>query len=103
MAIEHHFNGHTAMYDSIRAASLTQFRSDIDCGDAACLRLDRAELHRQAHSLKGVLLLLGATAASVHARRLEAAAVDLARAGALDTRALLPLWQALRTAVLALS
>ena len=123
-AIAHYFDGHAAMYDSIRAASLTQFRSDIDTGDAACSRLDRAALCRQAHSLKGVLLMLGATAAAQHARALEVAAagefaeagVDVcadpeatrathadADTGALATRALLPLWQALRSAVLALS
>ena len=120
-AIAHHFDGHVAMYDSIRAASLLQFRSDIDFGDAACRRFDRAALCRHAHSLKGVLLLLGATAAADHARTLEVAAagdraeagmaahvgLDLPEApadtGAAAIRTLLPLWHALRSAVLALS
>ena len=127
-AIAHHFDGHADMYDSIRAASLMQFRSDIVNGDAACSHLDRAALCRLAHSLKGVLLLLGATVAARHARSLEvAAAGELAEAGAdadtdvdadvdgpatharpaeigaVATHALPPLWHALRSAVLALA
>lgn len=97
-AIKHHFDGHTAMYDTICIASLAQFQIDVVAGDDVCRRGDRAELRRQAHSLKGVLLLLGATAAATSARTLELACI----AGA-DSSALLALWQQLRRAVLALS
>ena len=103
-AIECYFGGHTAMYDSIRAASLLQFRIDIDTGDAACVSLNRTDLHRLAHSLKGVLLLLGESAASGQARALEvaaaAAAGDVGIGAGVDSHASLALWHELRAAVL---
>jgi Hpt domain len=54
-----------------REAAIT---TDIAEGDAALARGDVAALHRLAHSLKTVLQLLGADAASWQARSLESAA-----------------------------
>ena len=97
-AIDAHFGGQAALYDAFRASSLAQFLADIDAGDAACRDGDVAALRRQAHSLKSVLLLLGADATSARARTLEAAAAS----GAAGITALAPLWQDLRSAMLLL-
>ena len=97
-AIDAHFGGQAALYDAFRASSLAQFLADIDAGDAACRDGDVAALRRLAHSLKSVLLLLGADATSARARTLEAAATS----GVAAITALQPLWQDLRSAVLVL-
>ncbi len=96
-ALASHFGGQTALFAAFRAASLAQFPEDVRSGDAACRRGDAPAMLRLAHSLKTVLQLLGADDASARARALE----SLAQGGA-GIGVLLPHWQDLRAAVLAL-
>ena len=90
-AVEAHFGGNLPLYDAFRASSLLQFADDIDAGDRACREDDAPGLYRLAHSLKTVLLLLGADEASTEALKLERAA-----ALANGTQGLQPLWEATR-------
>lgn len=90
-AVAAHFGGDLLLYDAFRASSLLQFADDIEAGDRACRTGDTPGLHRLAHSLKTVLLLLGADEASAEAVKLERAA-----ALADGTRELQPLWEATR-------
>ena len=80
------------------SSSLARLPADLEAGDAACRDHDRFALRRQAHNLKSVLALLGADAASAQARSLEAATAT----GVAEIAELVPLWQGLRIAVLAL-
>ena len=96
-AIENHFGGSASLYDAFRASSLAQFAEDLEAGDRACREGDAAALRRLAHSLKTVLLLLGADAASSSARALEQAAATTP-----EPTTLQPLWDATRAGVGAL-
>ena len=89
-AVAQHFSGNQTLYDGYRAGCLRQFAADAAAGEAACAARDAQALHRLAHNLKSVLLLLGHENASAQAARLEHAA----SIGAWD--AALPLWQGLR-------
>lgn len=91
-----HFGGNVALYEAFRRSCLQQFAHDIQQGDAASQAQDAQTLRRLAHSLKSVLLTLGHAEASDLAKQLEA------RAEASDWAQALPLWQALRQALLAL-
>lgn len=92
-AIAQQFGGHRALYAAFRASCLQQFAADIREGDRACAAHDGPALHRLAHSLKSVLLILGHADASALARQLE----DLAAQTRWDDA--LPLWPGLREAL----
>lgn len=94
-AVERHFGGNKALYDSFKATCLEQFQADLRAGDAALQAHDTAALHRLAHSLKTVLQLLGADEGSALARALEVAAAETPPIDALR-----PLWLAVRAAVI---
>lgn len=96
-ALATHFGGQAALFRAFRASSMAQFPEDLQVGDTACRNGDVPALRRLAHSLKTVLQLLGADEASAQARALESAAQAGTQIGDL-----LPRWQALRAAVLAL-
>jgi CheY-like chemotaxis protein len=68
------FAGRPELQAEFRRASIVQFGDDIAAGDAALRAGDTAALRRLAHSLKGVLGLLGEDTAAALARRLDAAA-----------------------------
>jgi DNA-binding NarL/FixJ family response regulator len=70
------FAGRPELHAEFRRASLVQFGHDIASGDAALLAGDQEALRRLAHSLKGVLGLLGEDEAAGLARRLDAAAAQ---------------------------
>jgi CheY-like chemotaxis protein len=75
-AVAAHFGGDASLYQKFRESCLGQFAHDLRAADAASDGRDSAALRRVAHSLKSVLLLLGAAAGSELARRLEQAAAD---------------------------
>ncbi len=97
LAVVRNFGGNQALYDSYRAGCLQQFAADAQAGDAACLAHDAAALHRLAHNLKTVLLLLGHDEVSGQARLLEHAASTAAWDAALPQR-----WQGLKRILLML-
>lgn len=90
-ALEEHFDGNRALFESFRQLSLQQFARDIENGDQALARGDFTALRHLAHNLKSVMRTLGRDAASTLARDLEDAAE--ARHA---TPQLQPLWLALR-------
>ena len=91
--IEQHFGGNTELYLAFRASCLQQFLLDLKSGDLACAQGDAPALRRLAHSLKSVLLTLGADAASALAGALEHSAEQA------DWPVALPQWQTLRASI----
>lgn len=93
LAVERNFGGDAGLHGAFRAQVLLQFVADIEDAERLLAVGDLPALRRLAHSLKGVLGLLGHEADAGIARGLEqaAAAGDLAlcRAG----------WPALRAAL----
>lgn len=73
-AVQQHFGGDRALFDSFRAGCIERFADDIAQGDAALAGADVAALRRLAHGLKAVLELIGQPALSAQARALEDAA-----------------------------
>lgn len=101
-AIAGQFGGDAALYLAFRSQAQVQFVGDILEGERSLTLQDWPALHRLAHSLKGVLLLLGDEPGASLARGLEtvaeaaaAAATVEPSAAAADTGACLQGWQAL--------
>lgn len=92
-ALESHFGGRRALFEAFYEGCKPQFLLDLQRGDEALASADCLALMHLAHSLKGVLLLLGEALSAVTARELE----HLARQGELP--ALAPLWAQLRSQV----
>lgn len=90
-AITDNFGGDATLYDAFRAQALTQFAADLGEGDQSLSAGDLPAVRRLAHSLKGVLALLGHDAGTGAARALERAAA----AG--EAMACAHLWPVLRS------
>ena len=90
-ALDDHFGGNLALFESYRQLSLQQFPRDIEHGDAALARVDLSALRHLAHNLKSVMRTLGREAASAVARDLEDAAQTRSTVDVLA-----PLWSDLR-------
>lgn len=90
-ALEDHFGGNRALFESFRQLSLQQFVRDIENGDQALARGDCTALGHLAHNLKSVMRTLGREAASSAARELEDAAQARQPVTELEV-----LWRALR-------
>jgi len=73
-AVQQHFGGDRAMFESFRAGCILRFADDLAQGDAAVATADAAALHRVAHGLKAVLELIGHPGLAAQARALEDAA-----------------------------
>jgi CheY-like chemotaxis protein len=93
LALTNNFGGDLALFTAFRSTAWAQLDHDIGTGHRAMAAADLATLHRLAHSLKSVLLILGHEAAASQARQLEACA---ARG---DTAAGTALWQGLCAAL----
>lgn len=95
-AIAAQFGGDAALYLAFRSQVQVQFVEDIREGERSLTLQDWPALHRLAHSLKGVLLLLGDEPGASLAGGLEMVAeAAAAAAAAADTGACLQGWQAL--------
>jgi CheY-like chemotaxis protein len=85
LAVERNFGGDAALHGAFRAQVLLQFGADIEDAERLLAAGDLPALRRLAHSLKGVLGLLGHEADAGIARGLEQAAAAgdaaLCRAG----------------------
>ncbi|WP_457428002.1 response regulator [Roseateles sp. P5_E7] len=77
-AVQQHFGGDRAMFESFRAGCILRFADDIAQGDAAVAAADAAALRRVAHGLKAVLELIGHPGLAAQARALEDAAAAAA-------------------------
>ena len=73
-AIELNFAGNSALFNAFDAACRAQFGADLTQIQAAVDRRDAPEVHRSAHSLRGVLGTLGHRPAAQAARAIELAA-----------------------------
>jgi CheY-like chemotaxis protein len=73
-AVQDHFGGDRALFESFRAGSIERFADDLARGDAANAAGDAAALQHVAHGLKAVLALIGEPALAAQAGALEAAA-----------------------------
>ncbi len=102
-AIATQFGGDAALYLAFRSQVQVQLSRDIREGEHMLTQHDWPALHRLAHSLKGVLLLLGDEPGAGLARELESTAAAVAEAAknmaanaaAADAGACLQGWQAL--------
>jgi CheY-like chemotaxis protein len=72
-AIATQFGGDAVLYLAFRSQVHAQWALDLQEGERAVAQADWPALHRLAHSLKGVLSLLGDEPGAALARRLEAA------------------------------
>jgi CheY-like chemotaxis protein len=91
------FAGDEVLYGTFRSGCIERFPDDLRQGDAALASGDAATLRRIAHSLKGVLRLLGEDGAAERALAVE----NSADAGRLDLAA--APWRELKAAVAALT
>ncbi|SDO18760.1 Hpt domain-containing protein [Rhodoferax sp. OV413] len=95
-AIDQYFAGDTELFQLYRGSCLLQLPHDIATGDQAVEDADLPALRRVAHSLKTVLLTLGAPQLSAQARDLEqlchSAAPGPAHSGWLVLRVALAHW-----------
>ena len=73
-AVQGHFNSDLALFNTFKNLSRTQFTLDIQNGDQWTSTQDLSALHRLAHSLRSVFLLLGEDQAHAQATALEQAA-----------------------------
>jgi CheY-like chemotaxis protein len=92
-AVIHQFGGDETLYRAFRAQATSQFEADLAEGDRLLAGGDDPALHRLAHSLKGVLALLGHEADAALALALERAAASGARAACQQA------WPVLRSAL----
>jgi len=74
--LDSHFGGDVALYDAFSAQAVAQFAADVPDGDRCLAAGDWPALRRLAHSLKGVLALLGVERGVAIARALETAAAQ---------------------------
>lgn len=93
-ALVHQFGGDVTLYGAFRAQATAQFADDLAEAERLLAVHDHEALRRLAHSLKGVLALLGHEADGAVARALEQAAA----AG--DREACERTWLALRAVVI---
>lgn len=91
--IAENFDGDGELYEDYLNACRAQFARDAAAGDAACQRADHRSLQRLAHSLKGVLALLGDEDGAADAATLETTAAALMNPG--------DVWPRLRARLLA--
>jgi DNA-binding response OmpR family regulator len=82
-AVQSHFGGDRALYESFRAGCIERFADDLAQGEAALAHADTAALRRVAHGLKAVLELIGEPALAAQARSLEDAAAQASPQAAL--------------------
>ena len=80
-AVQQHFGGDRAMFETFRAGCIVRFADDLAQGDAAVAGADAAALRRVAHGLKAVLALIGHPGLASQARDLEDAATQAPHAG----------------------
>jgi len=90
-AAQSYFDSDLALFNTFKNLSHAQFTQDIQNGDHWACTQDLAALHRLAHSLKSVLLLLGEDQAHAQATALE----QVARAQT-QTPEIYAAWAALR-------
>ncbi|MCU0686460.1 MAG: response regulator [Polyangiaceae bacterium] len=65
------FGGDAALYESITADFAASLPASLDALQSALAAEDATRLHREVHTLRGLLLLVGATSAADQARRFE--------------------------------
>lgn len=91
-AVEAYFGGDQDLFDKFTLRSYAQLQQDIQQGDRSIEEKDFACLHRLAHSLKSVLLLLGET--QIHAQAIHLEQLVIAQNNALNIEAS---WHILRS------